>query len=112
MSNFKKFKKHGQKWEHVLGLQDWDILYRRPTKNEKSWIKGCCAKVLMDRNAMDATIVVGNTSDPNLDVLHELLHLTLYPLLYITERQKTKKEDILYEEHRVIQRLIKLLVKE
>ena len=112
------FEKLGREWEAILGLQDWDIDYRLARKRERSDYR---AKVVMNRNAMNATMLLCESDTPpsplpkkvclELDVIHELLHLTLRPLTLLAEtRFNVDVEDMDYEEHRIIQRLVKLLM--
>ena len=112
------FEKLGREWEAILGLQDWDIDYRLAKKRERSDYR---AKVVMNRNAMNATMLLCESDTPpsplpkkvclELDVIHELLHLTLRPLTLLAEtRCNVDVEDMDYEEHRIIQRLVKLLM--
>ena len=112
------FEKIGREWELILGLQDWNIDYRFARKSDGD---GFVAKVFMNRNAMNATILLGEKDDPPsvlpvgeyLDgtVLHELLHLTFRPLTALgAARFGVDGEDMDYEEHRIIQRLVKLLM--
>lgn len=111
------FEKCGREWEIVLGLQDWEIDYRLPIKTDGD---GFAANTIMTRNAMQATLILGEKDTPESAVpikeyldalsLHELLHLTLRPLTALGEaRFCVDREDMEYEEHRVIQRFIKLL---
>lgn len=115
-ADLKRCKEFGEKWQNILGLQDWDILFRLPEdKSEKEWIKGYCARETISRNAMQVTVVLGELRpDEPLEetVLHELLHLTLRPMLTLAEaRFNVDSEDLGYEEHRVIQRFVKLLLR-
>uniref|UniRef100_A0A6M3J086 SprT-like domain-containing protein n=1 Tax=viral metagenome TaxID=1070528 RepID=A0A6M3J086_9ZZZZ len=115
------FEKLGREWEAILGLQDWDIGYRFPVKDDgKDFGEGRCAITLPNTEAMNAAIVVSER-DTNYDipvaveanetVLHELLHLFLRPLTRLGEaRFGVTQERMDYEEHRIIQRLVKLLM--
>ena len=106
------FKRCGKKWESLLGLAEWDIEYRLPYKREAKWISGYEARIIMNRSAMNATIVLGSEKREglNLCALHELLHLALFPLLCLgAARYNIDEVDLEYEEHRLIQKLIKIL---
>ena len=112
------FEKIGREWELILGLQDWDIDYRLARKDDGG---GFVSRVYMLRDAMNATLVLGEEDDPpsvlpieeylDESVLHELFHLTLWPLRALgEERFGVTEADMTYEEHRIIQRLVKLLM--
>jgi len=105
-----EFDRYVQIWQVKLNLQDWRI-ERVPGHR-----KDAMARVVTDMPARLATYQTGTWSGPTTSaaieatVVHELLHVSLRELTYLTAAEAAP--DILESaEHRVINTLEKLLTR-
>lgn len=73
-----KLDEYLKKWQKILRLQDWDILYRLV---DVEWRKSGDIKIDSD-NKMAVVLINNNAVVSNLEeiIIHELLHLKLWGL--------------------------------
>jgi hypothetical protein len=102
-----------KKWQTILNLQDWRI--ERGLKPAKQ----AMASVEFDDAARLATYRLGDfggeeITPKSLDqtALHELLHVFLHDLLLVTSNPNSSDEELQKQEHRVINLLERLLMKD
>jgi hypothetical protein len=107
------FAQSVKKWQQVLNLGDWRIEKGlKPAKN-------AMASVEFNESARLATYRLGDfgaekISPQSLDqtALHELLHVFLHDLMTVAQDPKSSQELIEIQEHRVVNLLEKLLIKD
>jgi hypothetical protein len=107
------FAKSVKKWQQVLNLGDWRIEKGlKPAKN-------AMASVEFNESARLATYRLGDfgaerISPESLDqtALHELLHVFLHDLMTAAQDPRSSPEQLESEEHRVVNLLEKLLIKD
>jgi hypothetical protein len=107
------FAQSVKKWQQVLNLGDWRIEKGlKPAKN-------AMASVEFNEPARLATYRLGDfgaerISPGSLDqtALHELLHVFLHDLMTVAQDPKSSQEEIEVQEHRVVNLLEKLLIKD
>jgi len=107
------FAQSVKKWQQVLNLGDWRIEKGlKPAKN-------AMASVEFNEGARLATYRLGDfaaekITPQSLDqtALHELLHVFLHDLMTVAQDPKSSQEEIEVQEHRVINLLEKLLIKD
>ena len=101
-----------KKWQSILHLGDWRI-----EKGMKP-AKQAMASVEFNEGARLATYRLGDfggeINDEILEAtaLHEVLHVFLHDLMAAAQDVKTSEEEIEKQEHRVINRLEQLLLKD
>jgi hypothetical protein len=102
-----------KKWQEVLNLGDWRI-----EKGLKP-AKQAMASVEFNEGARLAVYRLGdfgaeqiNQESLNGTALHELLHVLLHDLLAAAQDPKSSQDDIDKQEHRVINLLERLLLKD
>jgi hypothetical protein len=102
-----------KKWQQVLNLGDWRIEKGlKPAKN-------AMASVEFNESARLATYRLGDfgaekITKESLDqtALHELLHVFLHDLMTAAQDPRSSPEQLESEEHRVVNLLEKLLIKD
>jgi hypothetical protein len=102
-----------KKWQKILNLGDWRIEKGlKPAKN-------AMASVEFNEPARLATYRLGDfgaekITQESLDqtALHELLHVFLHDLMTAAQDPKSSQEEIEVQEHRVVNLLEKLLIKD
>jgi hypothetical protein len=107
------FAQSVRKWQQVLNLGDWRIEKgSKPAKN-------AMASVEFNEGARLATYRLGDfgaekITQESLDqtALHELLHVFLHDLMTVAQDPKSSQEEIEVQEHRVVNLLEKLLIKD
>ena len=107
------FAQSVRKWQQVLNLGDWRIEKGlKPAKN-------AMASVEFNEAARLATYRLGDfgaekITPESLDqtALHELLHVFLHDLMTVAQDPKSSQEEIEVQEHRVVNLLEKLLIKD
>jgi len=107
------FAQSVKKWQQVLNLGDWRIEKGlKPAKN-------AMASVEFNESARLATYRLGDfgaerISPESLDqtALHELLHVFLHDLMAAAQDPRSSPEQLESEEHRVVNLLEKLLIKD
>lgn len=107
------FAQSVKKWQKILNLGDWRIEKGlKPAKN-------AMASVEFNEPARLATYRLGDfgaerISPESLDqtALHELLHVFLHDLMTVAQDPKSSQEEIEVQEHRVVNLLEKLLIKD
>lgn len=110
MSDFARFKAACLDWQRKLGLQDWRLVI----KYEKgAGSEGQFADVDYHTAGRNAVIMFYGKSDTTQPVerraRHELLHVFLADLLAIAaKRGADHHPDVVLEEHRLIERLLKV----
>jgi len=102
-----------KKWQSILHLGDW-----RVEKGLKP-AKQAMASVEFNEGARLATYRLGDfggekITDEILEAtaLHEVLHVFLHDLMAASQDPKSSEEEIEKQEHRVINRLEQLLLKD
>jgi len=102
-----------KKWQSILHLGDWRI-----EKGMKP-AKQAMASVEFNEGARLATYRLGDfgaekITDEILEAtaLHEVLHVFLHDLMAAAQDPKSSEEEIEKQEHRVINRLEQLLLKD
>ena len=102
-----------KKWQEILNLGDWRI-----EKGLKP-AKQAMASVEFNEGARLATYRLGDfgaeeITNESLETtaLHELLHVMLHDLLAAAQDPKSSQDDIDKQEHRVINLLERLLMKD
>jgi hypothetical protein len=102
-----------KKWQEVLNLGDWRI-----EKGLKP-AKQAMASVEFNEGARLAVYRLGdfgaeqiNQKTLNCTALHELLHVLLHDLMTAAQDPKSSQDDIDKQEHRVINLLERLLIKD
>jgi hypothetical protein len=107
------FAQSVRKWQQVLNLGDWRI--ERGSKPAKN----AMASVEFNEGARLATYRLGDfgaekITQESLDqtALHELLHVFLHDLMTVAQDPKSSQEEIEVQEHRVVNLLEKLLIKD
>jgi hypothetical protein len=102
-----------KKWQSILHLGDWRI-----EKGMKP-AKQAMASVEFNESARLATYRLGDfgaeeITNESLETtaLHELLHVMLHDLLAAAQDPKSSQDDIDKQEHRVINLLERLLMKD
>ena len=101
-----------KKWQSILHLGDWRI-----EKGMKP-AKQAMASVEFNEGARLATYRLGDfgaeINDEILEAtaLHEVLHVFLHDLMAAAQDPKSSEEEIEKQEHRVINRLEQLLLKD
>jgi hypothetical protein len=107
------FAQSVKKWQKILNLGDWRIEKGlKPAKN-------AMASVEFNEPARLATYRLGDfgaekITPESLDqtALHELLHVFLHDLMTAAQDPKSSQEEIEVQEHRVVNLLEKLLIKD
>ena len=107
------FAQSVKKWQQVLNLGDWRIEKGlKPAKN-------AMASVEFNESARLATYRLGDfgaekITNESLDqtALHELLHVFLHDLMTAAQDPRSSPEQLESEEHRVVNLLEKLLIKD
>ena len=107
------FAQSVKKWQKILNLGDWRIEKGlKPAKN-------AMASVEFNEPARLATYRLGDfgaekITQESLDqtALHELLHVFLHDLMTVAQDPKSSQEEIEVQEHRVVNLLEKLLIKD
>ena len=107
------FAQSVKKWQQVLNLGDWRIEKGlKPAKN-------AMASVEFNESARLATYRLGDfgaekITKESLDqtALHELLHVFLHDLMTAAQDPRSNSEQLESEEHRVVNLLEKLLIKD
>ena len=107
------FAQSVKKWQKILNLGDWRIEKGlKPAKN-------AMASVEFNEGARLATYRLGDfgaekITPESLDqtALHELLHVFLHDLMTVAQDPKSSQEEIEVQEHRVVNLLEKLLIKD
>ena len=107
------FAQSVKKWQKILNLGDWRIEKGlKPAKN-------AMASVEFNEPARLATYRLGDfgaekITQESLDqtALHELLHVFLHDLMTAAQDPKSSQEEIEVQEHRVVNLLEKLLIKD
>jgi hypothetical protein len=107
------FAQSVRKWQQVLNLGDWRIEKGlKPAKN-------AMASVEFNEGARLATYRLGDfgaekITPESLDqtALHELLHVFLHDLITVAQDPKSSTEEMETQEHRVVNLLEKLLIKD
>ena len=107
------FAQSVKKWQKILNLCDWRIEKGlKPAKN-------AMASVEFNEPARLATYRLGDfgaekITQESLDqtALHELLHVFLHDLMTAAQDPKSSQEEIEVQEHRVVNLLEKLLIKD
>jgi len=101
-----------KKWQSILHLGDWRI-----EKGMKP-AKQAMASVEFNEGARLATYRLGDFGEKITDkileatALHEVLHVFLHDLMAAAQDPKSSEEEIEKQEHRVINRLEQLLLKD
>lgn len=99
-------------WQHKLGLTDWTIQFA----TEPAGPESDEAEIFLDCDTRHATITyyvgVQDSLHPADVACHEILHL-LFADMCLAGVNATHEEDVymVREEHRVIERLLKVLSK-
>lgn len=107
------FAQSVRKWQSILNLGDWRIEKGlKPAKN-------AMASVEFNEGARLATYRLGDwgaetISPQSLEqtALHELLHVFLHDLMTVAQDPRSNPEQLEAEEHRVVNLLEKLLIKD
>ena len=107
------FAQSVRKWQAILNLGDWRIEKGlKPAKN-------AMASVEFNEGARLATYRLGDfgaekITKESLDqtALHELLHVFLHDLMTVAQDPRSSPEQLETEEHRVVNLLEKLLIKD
>ena len=107
------FAQSVRKWQAILNLGDWRIEKGlKPAKN-------AMASVEFNEGARLATYRLGDfgaekITKESLDqtALHELLHVFLHDLMTAAQDPRSNSEQLESEEHRVVNLLEKLLIKD
>jgi len=115
--DFEYFKKKVKYWLKKFGLKEWDTFFefKKDTNGGFAEINWNCEKV-------KATITLKRkwncgVSDKKYQIektaLHEVLHLLLAPLAELNiKKVKSYSSKYITEEHKIINRLISVLLKE
>jgi len=114
--DFEYFKKRVKYWLKKLGLKEWDAFFEF-----KKDTKGGFAEINWNYEGAKATITLKGkwhckVSDKKYQIeksaLHEVLHLLLAPLAEQAMKKKFYPSEYRAEEHKIINRLISVLLKE
>lgn len=109
-SDFAAYRAACLMWQRRLGLDDWRLTFTLDkTPNPRAF-----ARVDFDAPARHADLVLFGRSSTAVPIarraLHEMLHLAWADLLKITAaRASDMHADVLLEEHRLIERMMKAL---
>ncbi len=110
-ARFAAFRKACLKWQQQLGLQDWRLMFEldRVSPSDRH------ARVLynIQSRAAKLTYCARSETDQSIErlALHEMLHLLAAEMLALAgTRADNSHEDVIREEHRVIERLLKVLL--
>lgn len=102
------------KWQKRLRLQDWDVTVNFHTKEEMcgnlgdnfyDWANGTATIRLL--RPQDNVETIKNNSNPEVTLVHELLHILMVP---ITIKMGTKKGWLKIFEENTIEKMAKALV--
>lgn len=107
------FAQSVRKWQAILNLGDWRIEKGlKPAKN-------AMASVEFNEGARLATYRLGDWGAETISrqsleqtALHELLHVFLHDLMTVAQDPRSSPEQLETEEHRVVNLLEKLLIKD
>ena len=104
MTRFAAFQEGVVCWVHVFGLLDWYVDFKLDMENTEAE-----AQVEYDRNTRYATFTYFAAANKSYSTdrlaLHEVLHLLLGDLI-----PADCSDDVAREEHRVIERLLHVLL--
>jgi len=102
-----------KKWQSILHLGDWRI-----EKGLKP-AKQAMASVEFNETARLATYRLGDFGAEKVDeksleatALHEVLHVFLHDLMTVAQDCKSTQDEVEMQEHRIINRLEQLLLKD
>ena len=118
-TKFDKFNKYVNEGIKLFNLSDWSIYTRFPKEDDVPLIDDSMAIVYCDRQACQATIVYNNKKEDELKTdrdikeiaYHELLHIVIAPYdVLARERFNVSLESIAYEEHRIINKLLNVIL--
>lgn len=109
----KEFHSYMMKWQEILSLGDWRI------ERVNKIAKDAMASVEFDAPARLATYRLGsfgseeiNSRNLEMTALHECLHILLHDLIETTADRNSTEEQREMAEHKVINLLEKLLLKD
>ena len=110
-ARFAAFRKACLKWQQQLGLQDWRLMFELDRKAEADRH----ARVLYNIENRAAKVIYCARSETDQSIerlaLHEMLHLLVAEALVLAgTRGDDTHADVIREEHRVIERLLKVLL--
>jgi hypothetical protein len=113
VSQAKEFHGYLMKWQEILSLGDWRI------ERVNKIAKDAMASVEFDPPARLASYRLGsfggeeiNSASLEMTALHECLHILLHDLIEATADRNSTEEQREMAEHRVINLLEKLLLKD
>lgn len=116
MSDFTRFEKGARHWLRRLGLTDWHVEIDAP----KSGGDDRTAAISFNETNRKARIswyglpkdqkVLSATIPPETTALHEVLHLLFADMTAMVGKRGESHDDSIREEHRVIERLLAVLI--
>jgi hypothetical protein len=102
-----------KKWQEVLNLGDWRIEKGlKPAKQAMASVEFNEGDRLAVYRLGDFGAEQINQKTLNCTALHELLHVLLHDLMTAAQDPKSSQDDIDKQEHRVINLLERLLIKD
>lgn len=108
--DFKAFKAHCERWIRRFGLLDWRVDYRADTRPPEYG-----AEIHSDIECRHATIRYNVATTVSMTTEHLALHEVLHLLLAdhngtLAIRASRQHADVLQEEHRLLERLLGVLI--
>lgn len=110
-AKFAAYRKACLKWQQLLGLGDWRLMFELDRESSAE----LHARVLYNVANRAAKLIYCTRSETDQSVerqaLHEMLHLLTADMLELAgDRADGSHADVVKEEHRVIERLLKVLL--
>ena len=110
-AKFTAYRKACLKWQQQLGLADWRLMFEldRASSSDRH------ARVLYNVETRAAKLILcaRSVTDQSIErlALHEMLHLLTADMLVLAgARADDAHADVVREEHRCIERLLKVLL--
>lgn len=110
-ARFAAYRKACLKWQQLLGLQDWRLMFEL----DRTSAADLNARVLYNVRTRAAKLVYCAKSNTEQSIerlaLHEMLHLLVADMLELAgERGDGSHPEVVKEEHRLVERLLKVLL--
>lgn len=109
--DFAEFKRIADMWLKRLGLQDWNVAFNLEEQSETRM-----ASISMNGDTRRALITLRFGADRSSSLeylaLHEVIHLLVADLCTVTGQRGDAHVDSIREEHRLIERLLPVLLEE
>lgn len=110
-AKFAAFRKACLKWQQQLGLQDWRLMFELDREAEPE--RHARVHYNIANRAAKLIYCARSETDQSIErlALHEMLHLLVAEALELAgARADGSHADVIREEHRVIERLLKVLL--